>query len=268
MAISKRLYANNAKTTLTRSISSFEANIEVVDGSRFPIPGPGEHFLITIELGPWLEIIKVNGRNGNILTGCERGQENGVFHAFNVGARVENRVTSKTLDRFEKVADTLKTVTSVDTLDLPINSNSTTYICQSADSSGNPITAIRNTDTNWRFSTHSTISVVGSASTGTVNDLTFTNLDGLLFELKAGKYILQFRTGLNIGLCRLLTGLGTNVLNWGTPLPHPCAPGDQFEVYVSDSSILTDMGDTSNNSLIASLGNRSKHGFLYFMGNL
>lgn len=267
MSISKILYANNAKTTLSSDITTYETTLNVVDGSQFPTPGVGEYFIATIEYGPNVEIIKVHTRVGNVFSRCERGQEGKPAKAFIAGSRIENRITSYTLSSYEKIVDTLKEVISVDTLDTPVNSNSTTYICMNGDSSGNPITAIRHTDTSWRFSTHSTKGAVGAAVSGTATGLVYSSLNGLLFRLLAGKYIIQFMTGANTGSCRVVTGIGDNVVNWGTPLSNPCNPGDQFEIYISDASILTDIGDTTNSTLIASLGNRSKHGFLYYMGN-
>lgn len=267
MTISKRLHANKAKTFLSADISAGVTSIPVVDGSIFPQPGPGEYFLITLEYGTKTEIVRVNSRSGNTLTGCVRGQEGGAAQSFLTGARVENRVTSDTLTRYEKVVDTLKEIDSIELLDLPVNSNSTTYICKNGDSSGNPIIAVRQNDNTWRFNTHSTVPVRGAASTGTKTGLSFTSIAGVLHNLEPGKYIIQFTTGSNAGSCRMLTNFTVNSLTWATPLANNCAGGDQFDIYVSDASILTDAGSTSNNTLIAALGNRSKLGFLYFMGN-
>jgi hypothetical protein len=267
MTISKRLHANKAKTFLSADITTGSTSISVVDGSIFPQPGAGEYFLITLEYGPKTEIVKVTGRAGNTLTGCVRGQEGGAAQVFPTGARVENRVTADTLSRYEKVVDTLKEIDSIELLDLPVNSNSTTYICRNGDSSGNPIIAVRQNDSTWRFSTHSTVPVQGSATTGTKVGLSFSSLIGVLNNMLPGKYIIQFTTGSNKGSCRIITGFTVNSLTWATPLANDCAGGDQFDIYVSDASVLTDAGSTSNNTLIAALGNRSKLGFLYFMGN-
>lgn len=267
MTISKRLYANKAKTFLSADITTYDSVIQVVDGSIFPQPGPGEYFLITLEYGPKTEIVKVTERVGNSFTQCVRGLEGKLAEAFPTGSRVENRVTAETLDEYEAVVDTLKEVASIELLDLPINSNSTTYRCMNGDSSGNPIIAIKQNDYIWRFSTHSTVAVQGTATTGTTTSLTFTSAIGTIHNLIPGKYIIQFTTGPNIGVCRMLTAHAPDSVSWNTPLVNPCAGGDQFDIFVSDASILNDLGGTTNNSLIASLGNRSKHGFLFFMGN-
>lgn len=267
MTISKRLHANKAKTFLSADITAGVTDIPVVDGSIFPQPGLGEYFLITLEYGPKTEIVKVTSRNGNLLSGCVRGQENGAAQAFSTGARVENRVTADTLSRYEKIVDTLKEVDSVELLDLPVNSNSTTYICKNGDSSGNPIIAVKQDNNTWRFSTHSTIPVTGIAATGTKLGLNFNSLIGVLHNLSLGKYILQFTTGNNKGSCRVITAFDSTSISWATPLANDCAGGDQFDIYVSDASVLIDAGSTSNNTLIAALGNRSKLGYLYFMGN-
>lgn len=270
MTISKRLYANNAKTYLAADITSYVTSIEVVDGSLFPTPNVGEYFFITIELGPKIEIIRVNSRTGNFLNGCERGQEGKTAWAFTAGARVENRVTADSLVRFENVVDTLSPIASIDLLDLPMNSNSTTYISAAPDSSGNPIIAIRQTDTKWRFSTHSIVSVQGTVSAGgggSKLDLGYTTSLGLLNSLVDGKYIIQFNSGNNTGQVRRLTGSGVNTISWSTALPFDCVPGDLFDIYISDANILADIADSTNNSLLAALGNRAKHGYIYFIGN-
>ncbi len=268
MTISKRLYANNAKTTLAADINSAVTSITVVNGSLFPAPGANEYFFITIELGPNIEIIKVTGRSGNTLTGCVRAQENTTANAFTAGARVENRLTADSIGRFETQVDTLKRVASVDLLDTPINSNSETYICDSPDSSGNPVIAIRDTDVLWRFSTHSIISVRGAVTTGTTTSLNYTSSIGLLNDLVDGKYIIQFTTGANVGKNRRLTSMGVNTTGWATALPVAVSPGDQFDIFISDASILADLADSTNNSLLAVLGNRGKRGYLFYMGSL
>lgn len=267
MTISKRIHANKAKTVLSADLTAAATSISVVDGSIFPQPGTGEYFLITLEYGPKTEIVRVTGRSGNTLTGCTRGQEGGAAQAFLTGSRVENRVTADTLKRYENVVDTLSQVASVDLLDLPVNSNSTTYICTNGDSSGNPITVLKQSDTMWRFGTHSTTGAKGSAISGTKTSLSFSSLAGNLHNYASGKYIIQFTTGSNTGACRMVTGFNVNTILWGTALTNNCAAGDQFDVYVSDASILIDAGSSSNNTLVAALGNRGRLGYLYFMGN-
>jgi hypothetical protein len=267
MTISKRLYANNAKTTLAADIASHVTSITVVDGSIFPNPGVNEYFFITLELGPKIEIVKVTSRSGNVLNGCVRAQEGKPAQSFTAGARVENRVTADSLARFESQVDTLKRISSLDLLDTPINSNSQTYICDSPDSSGNPVIAIRDTDTLWRFSTHSIISVKAAVNSATTTSLVYTSSIGLLNDLVDGKYIIQFTTGANLGQNRRLTSMGVNTIGWATALPVAPSPGDLFDIFISDASILADIADTTDNSLLAALGNRAKRGYIYFIGN-
>ncbi len=267
MTISKRLYANNAKTTLAADITAYDTSITVVDGSLFPNPGANEYFIVTLELGPKIEIITVTGRSGNVLTGCVRAEEGKVAQVFAAGARVENRVTADSLERFENQVDTLKRIASVEILDTPINSNSSTYVCDSPDNSGNPIIAIRDTDIQWRFTTHSIISVKGSVSTGGTTSLNYTSSIGLLSNLTVGKYIVQFTSGANVGQNRIITAMDSGTFSWVTALPYTVATGDLFDIFVSDASILADIADSTNNSLLAALGNRAKRGYMYFIGN-
>lgn len=240
MTIKKRLYANNAKTTLALDITPADTVIQVTDGSTFPSPALGEYFLATLEFGSSIEIVKVTGRSGNSFTGCIRGQEGTTALSYQAGIKVGNRVTKETLDDFERGIGLMDRVDSLDLLDIPARSSSNAYICNSKDSSGNSSVAIKNSDTTWRFLTHSTISVVGSASGGSTTSLNSTAIGNKLISIVPGKYIVQFITGNNRGYARMVTSVNNNTLGWFTPLPEFPAVGDQFEVYMSDSSTLGD----------------------------
>lgn len=90
--------ANNAHTTLAANISSTDTTIYVDDVDSFPSLGVDEYFYCTIEstTGTY-EIVKVTQTNATnfIVT---RGQESTIPVPFNIGARVELRVTVQSME--------------------------------------------------------------------------------------------------------------------------------------------------------------------------
>lgn len=240
MTIKRRLYANNAKTTLALDITPSDTTIQVTDGSLFPTPALGEYFLATLEFGSSIEIVKVTGKSGNTFTGCVRGQEDKPALSFQAGIKVGNRVTRDTLRSFESGVGLMDRLDSVDILDTPTKSNTNAYICHSKDSSGNSSVAIKNSDTAWRFLTHSTVAVTGNVDSANAFSIVSSAIGNKLISIVPGKYIVQFMTGNNRGLCRSVTAVSNNGLGWFTALPEFPAVNDQFEVYMSDSSTLGD----------------------------
>jgi len=98
--------ANNAHTTLAANISSTDTTIYVDDVDSFPPLGVDEYFYCTIEstTGTY-EVVKVTQTNATnfIVT---RAQEGTIAVPFNIGARVELRVTVQSLeDHFAATAD-------------------------------------------------------------------------------------------------------------------------------------------------------------------
>lgn len=248
MATSKQLYANNAKTTLYSLIGSSDTTLTVADGSLFPTPGAGQYFLVTLEYGGVIEIISVQSKTGNTFSGCQRAQEGTVANGFPSGARVECRVTSGTLASFARRIDRVDEITSVDSLSAPISSNSNSYICATTDDSGNPILAFKNTNNGniWRFVNHSLVQVTGSVTSATTTTVTSSNIGNNVSSVTPGKYIIQFVSGANIGLCRSINASSNNIVSWTSPLPSAPSAGDQFEIYQSNASNLK--------SLIATAG--------------
>jgi len=90
--------ANNARTTLTANISSTDTTIYVDDVSSFPALDVGDYFYCTLETTTGtVEIVKVtqiNTASFNVV----RGQEGTIAVPFNIGARVELRVTVQALE--------------------------------------------------------------------------------------------------------------------------------------------------------------------------
>ena len=87
------VYKNNAKTTLSSSVSNSATSLSVVDGSVFPDPGAGEFFLVTLDDGSNNEIVKCTARSSNTLT-VVRAQESTTARAFSSGDAAEGRVTA------------------------------------------------------------------------------------------------------------------------------------------------------------------------------
>lgn len=252
MATSKQLFVNNAKSNLVTAISPTDTVIQVSDASRFPSPLPGEYFLVTLEAGSLIEVIKVSGRSGNTFTGCERGYE-GVAANFPAATRAECRATAKTFESFARKTDRLDEVSSVDSLGTPENSNGNSYICHSNDDEDNPIIAVKDSQTNWRFNTHRIIHLTGSTSSATLSSVTSTDIKGSVRDVVAGRYIIQFFTGPNTGLSRMITSSTTNSVTWATALPSTPSNGDQFEIYKSDASIIKELLASSDDGLIYSI---------------
>jgi hypothetical protein len=242
MATSKQLYANNAKTTLSSLISGSDTTFAVADGSLFPSPGVGEYFLVTLEYGGVIEIIKVQSRTGNTFNNCIRGQENTVPSGFPSGGRVECRVTKGTLESFARKIDKVDELPGLEFLNSPANSNSNSYICATTDDSGNPIVAFKNpTGGLWRLSTHTLVQTLGVTASGTNTSITSSNIANSIANVLAGKYVVQFTSGANAGLCRAVSASSTNIISWSSPLPTVPATGDQFEIYKSNASNLKEL---------------------------
>lgn len=90
--------ANNAFSTLAAGITNSGTSLTLSPGtgSRFPILQPGDYFYATlINPANQTEILKCVDRSGDILT-VQRGQESTVAREFNVGDRVEMRITAQT----------------------------------------------------------------------------------------------------------------------------------------------------------------------------
>lgn len=89
---------NNAHTTLAANISSTDTTIYVDDVSDFPTLGVGDYFYCTLESTTGtIEIVKVTQINSGSFIAV-RGQENTIAVPFNIGARVELRLTVQNLE--------------------------------------------------------------------------------------------------------------------------------------------------------------------------
>ncbi|HXP53118.1 MAG TPA: hypothetical protein VN922_24455, partial [Bacteroidia bacterium] len=169
MTLSTRIYANQAKTTISAAIGAGDTTIAVADTSRFPIPTAGQYFLATLFSGSTFEIIQVFGVSNGQFTGCVRAQEGTSALSWAAGSSIENRATMGTFTSFARFTDILAPIDTIESLDIPGNSNSDTYVSNVQDDGGNPIVAISRGDGTWRFLNHPTIIASGSAASGVTN---------------------------------------------------------------------------------------------------
>jgi hypothetical protein len=238
----KQLFINNAKTTAAISIASTDMNITVAAGTggKFPSPVPGqEYFIVTLELGGVVEIVRCTSRSGDTLTLDTRGMEGTLPASFAVGAAVESRLTAATLNSLVSASGTLITFPSLDSLLPPSVLELPACVCYSLDTSGNPILALEASISSWRFSTHPNVVVVGSVTgTGTTTQIASAAIGTLLVGLIPGQYVIQFTSGALIGMARLVTTSSSNVLAWTTPMPSAPLVGDTFEIYEDTASLL------------------------------
>lgn len=253
----KQLFANNAKTVLSSPLGISGTGLVVTDGSKFPTPGAFEYFLCTLELGSSIEVVMITGRTGNTLsiggflevgqTVPGRGQELTTAQAFAAGARVECRITKNTLGRF---STSLSSVTSVDLILAPKDSYNEGYVAASYDPFGNPVIALIRDQYTWRFPNF-TNQVSATATAGTTTSVTATAIT--LPGITAGKFIIQFTSGAQTGLIRVVTTCAANVVSWATPLPSAPVATDTFEILKSNASILFDVLAIGDDAVIMPL---------------
>lgn len=101
-----QLFANNAQTTTTAELSFSATSMNVLDGSSFPIPDPGnEHFLVTLHDAEFssYEVVYVSVRSANVFT-IVRGHE-GTQAIWPVGTFVSANVTEKTMINLQQGVD-------------------------------------------------------------------------------------------------------------------------------------------------------------------
>lgn len=252
MALTKQLFANNAKTTLSVAIAPADTTIQVVDASKFPTITTGQFFLLTIDNGSTIEVLKVTGASGNSFTAV-RAQEGTIASSFSTGSKVENRLTANTIGSFLTTDSRFHEVASLDVLTSPITSNSNSYITHSLDDAGNPIMAIRLSDNLWRLTTHMRTAFSGAVGTGGSTSIVATNPVTGVQSLAAGVYVLQFTTGGNAGVCRLVTSVSVSTVSWVTALPLAAIAGDQFEIYKSTSAVMSALEALSSSGIIYSI---------------
>ena len=247
----KQLFANNAKSTLSASITSSDLQIQVADVSRFPVLGQYEYFLATIEVGSQMEIIRVTSVSGNnfyCASVTDRGFEGTSASSFPVGARIECRVTRDTLARF---STNLAQVSSVNVLKPPRDSENSGYICSTFDPSGNPVIAVQKDDILWRFLNYTPVQY--QAATGT----TTTSLTGPAlvanFTFSPGELLVQITSGVHAGTVRVITAVSSNTISWSGAITPAPVNGTTYEIVRANSSILLDINQVSDDAVVMPL---------------
>lgn len=90
-----RLFTNNAVGSLAAAITDTDTSLELQggEGANFPNPTAPDYFMLTLENGSWMEIVKVTARATDVLT-IERAQEGSTAEPFYQFDLVELRVTA------------------------------------------------------------------------------------------------------------------------------------------------------------------------------
>lgn len=98
------VFTNNARTTLSGSLTNVATSASVVDGSVFPAPTGGDYAYLTIEEGVLVEIVKLTARSTNTLT-ITRAQDGTTAQAFTAAAAVSLRLPRVVLNEFQTAID-------------------------------------------------------------------------------------------------------------------------------------------------------------------
>lgn len=244
-----RLYANNAKSTLLRSVDQASSTIPLAigEGARFPsITSSNQYFLVTLESAGEYEICRVTGKSGDELT-VLRGQEGSIAKSFPLGALVQMRVTKGILQDFARLTDRLGDVESVDDIPKVSEAVGNSFLCASTDDAGNPIIATK-ADSGWRFPTHSNIALSGGVESATTTSVTLGAFQGL--PVIPGRYLLSFTSGTYSGVPKYITGISGSTISWETPLPSAPEVGTGFDLLVSNSYQLSLLSSLTDESII------------------
>lgn len=100
------LFKNNAASTLaaTCAIADLSLTVAAGQGARFPNPGAGQSFLLTIQQAASIEVVECTARVGDVLT-IQRAKEGTSAQTWNIGASVTLRVTESPLNSFVQLPD-------------------------------------------------------------------------------------------------------------------------------------------------------------------
>lgn len=134
-----QLFANNAKTTVSSTLSPSSTSLVVLDASKLPTIDIGDYYLLTLEKADRtaLEIVKVTGAVGNTLT-IIRAQEGTSSIEFPIDSIAELRLTAEYLNNNTEKLDTIEYGAQVNTV---TPDNVVTLTNKTLDSSTNKIGA-------------------------------------------------------------------------------------------------------------------------------
>lgn len=240
LTYSSQIFSNNAQATLVASIGPLDTAISISDASRFPaaLTSSG-YFLVTLDDGYNVEVIRVGGLVGNTLTNCARGYEGTSARSFAAATVVEIRVTAGTLSGLYAQGDILTFVNSLDELTRPNLVNNHSYISRETDDAGNPILAIADRSLNvWTFPTYpASVYTDTSDATAATTSVAYSS-STLLGRFVSDGMVIQFTSGFSKGACRKVTAISGGRVQWATPLVSAPSSGDSFKVYQSTSSRL------------------------------
>ena len=240
-------YSNNARTSLSASITSSQTTIPVLTVAGFPaISVSTDEFFITIDNSVNIEIVKVGGISGSSFINCVRGQEGTTPFAFGSGTSVENRLTAGNITKFARLEDRLRDVGTLEDLLAPANSNGNSVLCSSLDAGGMPIVGMV-AGTKWKFLNYPDLIRTGTAGAGaTATQISITNIGNYLIDTTPKMYVIQFTSGAHVGKCRFITTITTNTIAWATSLGSAPGTSDSFELYRCVSSWKAPMGVNSD----------------------
>lgn len=96
------LVKNNAASTLLSAITGVSTELDLPSGhgARFPLPGAGEFFFITLQEGAAFEVVKCTERAGDQLT-VVRAQDGTAAQSFGAGSSVTMRITAGVIETLQ-----------------------------------------------------------------------------------------------------------------------------------------------------------------------
>lgn len=238
----QQLFVNNADTTLSVPAGTIDTTLTVADGAVFPTPvtAAGEYFLATIESGGTVEIVRVTARTGNVLT-VTRAREGTLASTFPAGAKVQGRITAESLSRLIPEENFYPTVATTDLLPRASTSKAIAYIA-GQDNGGNSNIFLKSSSVLW---TPTNYSRIYSGASNTAITTTSINIGQALDTVTAGKYLIQFTTGNNVGTVRAITAYSAPNIQWSTALPNAVSTADGYVIYQSNFSLITESASGS-----------------------
>ena len=248
MSKTQQLFFDNAITTLSGGISNVSTVMVVASAAAFPgsLTG-GQQFYLTLDDGVNTEIVLVTAISGTSLT-IVRGQQGTTAQTYAGGTSVQNRLTASDLSSFARLVDRMDTLSSINSLGPPSSMNSNSYIITGTFNTDGPAVIAISTGSYWSFPQFPLLIESGAVGSGaTTTTIPVTGIGTSLTDSFTGAYMIQFVTGANIGVCRILNSIAPNSIGWATALPNSVLSTDTYEIlrYVG-SNIGTQLATHTN----------------------